>query len=108
VENETAMQETGHQHSHPNYVLIFYWLVGLTAATYLAAPLKHAEIFTEFLVIIWVLAIACSKASLVAMFFMHLKFEGRWKFVLVVPPLVMACVLVLALVPDIAVRIYKP
>jgi cytochrome c oxidase subunit 4 len=100
------MQQQSQPNNHPNYIRIFIYLVILTAATYLTVPLR--PLLTEGLVIFWVIAIALGKSSLVAMFFMHLKFEGRWKFALVVPPLMMACVLVLALVPDIAIGIYKP
>jgi cytochrome c oxidase subunit 4 len=35
---------------------------------------------------------------------MHLKFEGKWVYLLIVPAIILAMVLVLALVPDQAMR----
>ena len=47
-------------------------------------------------------ALAVTKAALVAIFFMHLKFEGRWVYLLLVPATLLAVALVLAIYPDIA------
>lgn len=49
-------------------------------------------------------AVSCSKALLVILFFMHVKYEASWKYVLTVPPAIMAVFLILALVPDIGLR----
>lgn len=49
-------------------------------------------------------AVACSKAMLVILFFMHVKYETSWKYVLTVPPGMMAVFLILALVPDVGLR----
>jgi cytochrome c oxidase subunit 4 len=40
------------------------------------------------------------------MFFMHLKFEGNWKFVLLTPTTILAIGLPLALLPDIGASYY--
>jgi cytochrome c oxidase subunit 4 len=40
------------------------------------------------------------------MFFMHLKFEGNWKFVLLAPTTILAIGLPLALFPDIGASYY--
>ena len=48
-----------------------------------------------------VLSVAVVKASLVAMFFMHLKVDWTKVKVMIIPALVLAAVLVLALLPDI-------
>ena len=37
------------------------------------------------------------KAGLVGWFFMHLKFEGNWVYILIVPAFILATILVLAL-----------
>jgi len=48
------------------------------------------------------LGMAFVKAGLVAAYFMHLKFEQK-NFVMIVSfPLVLACVLVILLLPDVA------
>ena len=82
------------------YLAVFGGLVVFTIVTYLFAEnLFHGNLFAT---VVAVMLIAVCKASLVAMFFMHLKFEGRWKYVLLVPACALAVILVFALLPDIA------
>jgi cytochrome c oxidase subunit 4 len=38
------------------------------------------------------------------MFFMHLKFEGPWKYVVLIPAGLLLVMLVIALVPDVGLR----
>jgi cytochrome c oxidase subunit 4 len=52
----------------------------------------------------FMLAVACVKASLVILFFMHLKYEKSWKYVLTIPTAMMAIFLILMLVPDVGLR----
>lgn len=52
----------------------------------------------------FMLAVAVCKALLVAMFFMHLRWEASWKYVLTIPTLFMAVFLMVALIPDIGMR----
>ena len=47
---------------------------------------------------------AVIKAGLVGWFFMHLKFEGNWVYIMIVPAFVLATILVLALLPDMALK----
>jgi cytochrome c oxidase subunit IV len=53
-----------------------------------------------------VLSIASAKALCVMRYFMHLKFEGRWKFLLLTPTIILALGLPLALLPDVGVHYY--
>lgn len=53
-----------------------------------------------------VLAVATAKAFFVMTRFMHLKFEGRWKFLLLTPTVILAMGLPLALLPDVGVHYY--
>lgn len=50
------------------------------------------------------MAVSCAKAMLVMLFFMHLKWEANWKYVLTVPASMMSLFLVLMLVPDVGRR----
>ncbi len=52
----------------------------------------------------FMMAVSCTKAMLVILFFMHVKQEASWKYVLTIPPAIMAVFLMLALVPDIGLR----
>ena len=51
------------------------------------------------------MAISCTKAMLVIMFFMHLIWEANWKWVLTIPASFMSIFLMLMLVPDVGWRI---
>ena len=56
--------------------------------------------------IVLVMSVAITKALCVMMFFMHLKFEGNWKFVLLAPTTILAIGLPLALFPDVGASYY--
>jgi cytochrome c oxidase subunit 4 len=53
-----------------------------------------------------VLAVATAKALFVMGYFMHLKFEGPWKFVLLAPTIILAMAIPAALMPDIGSHYY--
>lgn len=93
-----------HSDSHPHvrYWLIFAALCVCTAISYL---LDIAHLPKSFLVFS-VLAVAVAKALFVMTYFMHLKFEGRWKFVILMPTAILGVGLMVALAPDIAMHYY--
>ena len=92
-------------HKHPNYIMIWVILLLLTvlevAVAYFPKYLSDVGgIIT--ITIVLLIGMALVKAGLVAAYFMHLKFEQK-NFVMIVSfPLVLACVLVILLLPDIA------
>ena len=91
-----------HDHSsHGAYFKVFGALMFLTVVTVVASfEIFHIGDVGNMVIAMF---IATIKASLVATIFMHLWFEvGRWKFVLLVPPMVLFFVLVMALTPDVA------
>jgi cytochrome c oxidase subunit 4 len=53
----------------------------------------------------FMLAVSCAKAMLVVLFFMHLKYEANWKYVLTIPATFMSILLLMALVPDVGARV---
>ena len=85
-------------HHHVNYLLIFGLLVALTVLTVLVA-LHRFE--SEAINLLLALAVACVKASLVALFFMHLKFEGKLIYSIFIVPLLLCVLLTVALIPDV-------
>jgi cytochrome c oxidase subunit 4 len=52
----------------------------------------------------FMMAVSCTKAMLVIMFFMHLLWEANWKWVLTVPASFMSLFLLLMLIPDVGMR----
>ena len=52
----------------------------------------------------FMMAVSCTKALLVVLFFMHVLWEANWKYVLTIPAAMMAVFLAIMLVPDIGLR----
>src|SRR6267378_4822473 len=84
------------EHKHPNYMAIFWYLAILTvveiAVIYLPMP--------KFTIGVLLCALALGKATMVAMYFMHLKFETRTLGMIAVVPLLIATLLISVLLPD--------
>ncbi len=83
-------------HKDPNYMAIFWWLAALTV-------IEIAVIYTplaRFVIGMLLVALAVSKAALVAMYFMHLRFETRTLGYIALTPLAIATLLVFVLLPD--------
>jgi cytochrome c oxidase subunit 4 len=84
-------------HTHPNYMGIFWVLLVLTvvevALTFFGLP----KLLLGSLLVI----LAVWKAALVAMYFMHLKFERRTLAMIAVVPFILCLFLILMLLPDI-------
>jgi cytochrome c oxidase subunit 4 len=81
-----------------HYVLIFCALVVLTIVTLLIALHRFENELTN---VIAALAVASIKAAFVALYFMHLKFEGRLIYVILAVPIILTIGLVLSLIPDV-------
>ena len=97
-----ADEHTGH---HVNYLMVFGALCVFTLLSWLADVQSIIE--SKVAIAVIVLAVAAAKASCVMAFFMHLKFEGRWKYILLAPTIILAVGLPLALLPDIGVHYYR-
>jgi len=87
-------------HSHPNYMRIFWILLVLTivevAIAYAGLP--------KLLLVSLLVVVAVWKAALVALHFMHLKFERRTLMMIALSPFVLCIFLILMLMPDIFPR----
>ena len=106
---DTPTEATTHDdHEHHGgvgiYIAVFFALCVLTMFSFLTyfefwrdtVPVEVSRTF--------MMAVSCTKAMLVIMFFMHLKWEANWKWVLTVPASFMSALLILALVPDVGLR----
>jgi cytochrome c oxidase subunit IV len=83
--------------SHAPYIKVWAGLAVLTAVEYFYA-LLFKDHFT--LLVTGLLSLALVKAGMVGWYFMHLKFERPWVYLLIVPACVLAVGLTLTLVPD--------
>jgi cytochrome c oxidase subunit 4 len=86
------------------YIYVFIALCVLTGASFFTY--SDAWPFHDEPKVGWafMMAVSCTKALLVILFFMHVKYEANWKYVLTIPAAFMSLFLVLALVPDIGLR----
>ena len=96
--------EEPHGHGEPtphhkvNYLAIFGLLCALTVVT-VAVAFVHIQ--SEMVKVLLALLIASIKAAFVALYFMHLKFEGKLIYLILFLPVFLCVVLVVALIPDI-------
>lgn len=94
--------EHGHTEASPHheipYMKVFAALVVLTIIT-VAVALHRFEV--EIVNVLLALAVASVKGSLVALYFMHLKYEGKLIYLIFIVPLCLSVLLVCAVIPDI-------
>lgn len=84
--------------AHTSYIKVWLVLLVLTVLEYFYAKLMAGNMAA---LVLGLLLLAGIKAALVALYFMHVKFEGRWVYAIMVPAGILATILVLALMPDI-------
>jgi cytochrome c oxidase subunit 4 len=103
VDDHTHDDDHGHG-GVGKYLLVFAALCVLTGASFFTYtdywPFKDDKHVTWA----FMMAVSCTKAMLVIMFFMHLLWEANWKWVLTIPASFMSIFLMLMLVPDIGWR----
>jgi len=102
--SETPQVESDHEsvNRKPFFLTIFLMLCALTLTSFWIANSHLME--TPAAGWAAMMAVSAAKAMLVVLFFMHLWWERRWKYVLTLPALILGVVLVLLLVPDIGNR----
>ena len=81
------------EHKHPNYMAIFWYLAILTVVEIAVIYLPLGK----FTIGVLLCALALTKATMVAMYFMHLEFETRTLGLVAVTPLVIATLLIFVL-----------
>src|ERR1700712_507226 len=81
-------------HHHVRYAMIFFTLVILTIVTVLVALHRFNN---ELGNVLLALLVASIKAIFVAIYFMHLKFEGKLIYIILAVPVVLTVILVASL-----------
>ena len=84
------------EHKHPNYMAIFWYLAVLTVLELIVIFLPIGKLTIGVLLC----ALAITKAALVAMYFMHLRFETRTLGLVAITPLAIATLLIFVVMPD--------
>ncbi len=85
-------------HAEPNYIGVFWWLLGLTIIEIAVIYMPLARL----VIVILLVGLALSKAALVGLYFMHLKFERSTLGLIALTPLILCVFLILMLLPDIS------
>lgn len=99
------MSEHEHDASHgAAYFRVFCALCVFTLISYIADLPQLG--MNHVLLAGVVLAVATMKALCVMMYFMHLKFERAWKYLLLAPTIILALALPLSLRPDVGESYY--
>jgi cytochrome c oxidase subunit 4 len=83
-------------HKHPNYMAIFWYLAVLTVIEIAVIYMPLAKVTIGVLLC----GLALGKATLVAMYFMHLRFETRTLGMIAITPLLIATLLIFVILPD--------
>jgi cytochrome c oxidase subunit 4 len=104
--HDPAQAAAGHDHDVgiAKYIYVFIALCVLTTMSFFTYSSywpfhEQPNIGRSFM-----MAVSCTKALLVILFFMHVKYEANWKYVLTIPAAFMSLFLLMALVPDIGMR----
>jgi cytochrome c oxidase subunit 4 len=84
-------------HQEPNYMSIFWALAVLTVLEIGAVYLPLSRLTIGFLLVMF----AVVKASLVALYFMHLKFERSTLGIIALTPMILCVFLIFMLLPDL-------
>jgi cytochrome c oxidase subunit 4 len=87
------------------YIFVFFALCVLTSMSFFTYSSLWPWHETPAVARLFMTAVSCTKAMLVILFFMHVKYEANWKYVLTIPASIMSVFLCLALVPDIGARV---
>jgi cytochrome c oxidase subunit IV len=93
---QTPTHATHQSHPEPNYLAV---IIVLTVLTVAEIALTFAPI-PKLAIGILLVGLALTKAIIVAMFFMHLKFEKTTLALIAATPLILCTMLLFALLPD--------
>ena len=112
TQNIDATHSTGHA-SHPEhashggigkYIAVFVALCVLTGASFFTTSKLWPFHDSPYIGRAFMMAVSCTKAMLVILFFMHMLWEASWKYVLTIPAAMMSVFLVCMLIPDVGRR----
>ena len=100
MSEETAVAHSTEHSAHktPNYVMIFVWLIVITAAEVGVGYIPR-EVIPNLVTFPVLMIMALAKIFLVVMYFMHLRYDSKWftVFMLVAMPLSILFILALVL-----------
>lgn len=102
------MSHESHEHHESHAATYFMVFLALCVFTGLSVAADSMHLANKNVLRVIVLAIATAKALCVMMYFMHLKFERAWKYLLLLPTFILASAIPFALMPDVGMPYYTP
>jgi cytochrome c oxidase subunit IV len=84
-------------HKSPNYILIFVWLIVITAAE-VGVGYIPPEILPVIVTYPVLLIMSAAKILLVVLYFMHLRYDNKWFSIHMLAALPLSVVFILAMV----------
>jgi cytochrome c oxidase subunit 4 len=94
------MSKAAAGHAHPNYWAIWGWLFVLTIAEVIVAVIPIGPAYPHAAKVVLLVVLALTKAALVGLYFMHLRFEKRTLGLIAITPLFLCVFLLFMLLPD--------
>lgn len=88
---ELAEDEEKRVHQQPNYMAIFWWLFSLTVVEVCYSVFTHPP---KLILMTVLVGLAMIKATMVALFFMHLRFERKSLGIIFASTLILGVILV--------------
>lgn len=89
---------------HPNYMGVFWWLLALTILELLVGSMPTGPAYPHAAKVLMLVSMAVGKAALVALYFMHLRFEVRTLGIIALTPMILCVFFLFMLMPDSANR----
>jgi cytochrome c oxidase subunit IV len=96
------MSSQAKEHAEPNYWMVWLALAVLTAVELAVTRMPMPKVG----IVVSLCALALTKATLVAAYFMHLKFEKYVLMLVVASPLLLSAILYVGLVPDATTHLH--
>jgi cytochrome c oxidase subunit 4 len=94
------MATESHDDHQVNYMFIFWWLLALTILEVIAGMPQTSMQYPPALKNFFLVGMALVKAALVALYFMHLRFDRKALSFIAFIPLVLCVFVVLMVMPD--------
>ncbi len=90
------------------YLTVFVALCFFTAMSFVVNLAEHTMGFGALLGMAIIMLVAVCKATLVTMYFMHVKYDWSKLFFIIIPVVILAIMMMIVLMPDIVVGWHHP
>jgi caa(3)-type oxidase subunit IV len=101
------MADTHHDEAHSAAVFKAYMVVAVALSIFTATSFifnymaREMHVISHFTSFVLILGVAIIKATLVATYFMHLKWDWKLLYYLIIPVFIMGAMMMMVLMPDI-------